>query len=78
MLKLRSDNEDFEPPRLYMNIFQDDIIFFSSKEDFMNTFNLAQCMMIRLSMYTYCFSKSAFDFVMEHFLKENIAKLRNE
>ena len=43
--------------------------FFSTKEDFMNTFNLAQCMMVRLSMYTYCISKSAFDFVMAHFFK---------
>jgi len=44
----------------------------------METFNLAQRMMIRLSMYTYCISKSAFDFVMEDFAKENIAKHRTE
>jgi len=51
------------------NIFQDQNIGFSTIEDFMNTFNLAQCLMVRLLMYTYCISKSAFDFVMAHFFK---------
>ena len=42
----------------------------------MKIFNLAQRMMIRLSVY--CMSKGASDFVMELLSKENITKRSTE
>jgi len=44
-------------------------------ENFLKLFNLAQRMM-RLSVN--CISKSALDFLMEHFLKENVTKRSTE
>lgn len=73
-VKIRDNREEFETLNKN-NLFQDHSIinyFSPTMKDFIKILDLAQRIVIKLSVY--CSSNSAFDFLLKLFSKENITK----